>query len=218
MLKSKKHVFWEALLITIAIFILGLLIGISIEKSRLNTIEDYYSQSEVSLLDILALQGFLDSEEVSCDVLISENLNFADKIYAEARLLEEYESSNQLTESLKISHKKYDLLRTFVWQNLIQLENKCPGEVNTIVYLYEYESEDLEQKAKQTVWSNVLYDLKLDLAENVILLPIAADMNLSSINILVKELDIEKLPAVVVNNQNVLYEITSVEEIEEYLN
>ena len=218
MLKSRKHVFWEALFVTLVIFVLGLLIGVSYEKNQLDTIEDYYSQSEVSLLDLIALQDFLDVENISCQSLISENIVFADKIYEEAKLLENYESANQLTESLKISHKKYDLLRTFVWLNLIKLEEKCPNDVNTIIYLYEYDTEDLEQKAKQTVWSNVLYDLKLERADNVILLPIAVDMNLSSVDILLSEFELSAFPVIIINNEKILSEVSSVEEIDKYLN
>ena len=113
MLKSRKHVFWEALLLTVVVFFLGLLIGVAFEGGRLSEINEYYAVSEISLMDILALNDIMTLDTLGCDSLISSNLEFADRIYEEARQLEKFDTAGKITDSLKTAHKKYDLIRTF---------------------------------------------------------------------------------------------------------
>jgi hypothetical protein len=218
MLKSKKHVFWEALLVTILIFSIGILVGVGFEKNRTNIIERYYEQSEVSLVDVMVLQKLSDLENYDCHSLINANIEFADKIYSEAIVLENYEEANKLTDDLVMSHKKYDLLRTFVWANSLKIFEKCSKDFTPIVYLYEYNTEDLNKKAEQKVWSRILYDLKQEEQDKIILLPIAADNNLSSVDALISQFSIEKFPCVIVGNEKVFYNLTSAEEIKAYIN
>ena len=85
----------------------------------------------------------MENPFVSCEDLKNASINFADKIYEEAKELERFESSNKLTDSLKIIHGKYDLLRTLLWMNVIDIKENC-GEIDTVVYLYEYNSDDLQ--------------------------------------------------------------------------
>ena len=218
MLKSKKHVFWEALLVTILIFGIGILFGISYEASRQIEIEEYYALSEISLMDITALSNVISLENMSCDALINANLEFADRIYDEAKLLELYEGAGRITEDLKLAHKKYDLMRTLLWANSVKTFERCNKSFSIIIFLYEYETDNLAQKATQNVWGKILFDLKQKHGGKVILIPIAADSNLASLNSFIGNLEIETYPTVIVDDRYILNEITSLEEIEKYLN
>lgn len=217
MLKSKKHVFWEALLLTIVIFIFGLLLGVAYENSRLDTINEYYAISEISLMDIFVLGSNIGSANVSCDSLIGANIEFADRIYEEAVLLEQYEAAGTVTDNLKLAHKKYDLMRTFLWANSIKTFEKCGDNFDIVVYLYEYETRDLAKKATQNVWSKILYDLKQERGHNIILIPIAVDTNLASLDSLVSNFQIDQFPVIIINNKYVIIEITSASELTKYL-
>lgn len=218
MLGNKKNVFWEALLITCVIFILGLLLGVFLESNRLQNVNDFYSQAEVSLLDSMALGKSIDSG-TDCNNMVNATINFADTIYSEAKILENYEESGKITNSLKIAHAKYDLLRTILWQNIITIKSKCPlTQINSVVYLYEYNPSDLNKKAQEDVWSKILQDLKNSEGNNVILIPIAVNSNLSSLDELIKRFNVTSFPAVVINDKQVLYNIQSANDIESYLN
>jgi hypothetical protein len=214
MLESSKHVFWQALLLTLVVFILGMFLGIAYEGNKLNEINDYYDISEISLMDAFALSNLGSS---SCEILINAHLEFADKIYDEAFLLEQYEDSGKITDGLKLAHKKYDLLRTILWIETIKTLDTCEGNFSTVIYLYEYETDDLTQKANQKVWSRILFDLKQEKGSEVLLIPIAADSNLVSLNSIIEEREISEFPVVIVNNEHTTYRLNSVEEIKQYL-
>lgn len=205
MFKSKKHVFWEALLVTVLIFLMGFLFGVYIEGRNFNKISDYATNSEINLLDGMILVQMSEDLNVSCNLLKRENIKFADRIYEEARLLEKYEESGKITESMKIMHRKYSLLRTLAWKSNSNVIDKC-NNYDLVVYLYEYDPESLDIRATQMVWSNKLLDVKKENSD-MILLPIAINQNISSLNIMLEEYKIDSFPAIIVNNKDILYSL-----------
>lgn len=217
MLKSKKHVFWEALFVTIVVFLGGLFFGMLMEEANSNKVSQLYMQSEIGLTDAMSSSSLIENYKFDCDTIKTENINFADRIYEEAIFLEDYEDSRQLTENLKFLYKKYNLLRTLIWSSNQDSLDRCDN-YNLLVYLYESESEETEKQATQNVWSKVLFDVKKMNGENVLLLPIAVDQNLTSLNLLVSEYGIEKFPALVINNDKILYELDSPDYVEQFLN
>ncbi len=177
MKKNTKGVFWQALILTIIVFVAGIFLGMAYEGSKLDEMNDYYVLSEIFLMDSFALSKLTSTDTglVECDVLINANIEFANKIYEEAYILEKYEESGKLSEALEIIHSKYDLLRTLLWINLIDIPDKCKKDVSVVVYLYEYKTEDLTEKATNRVWSKILFDLKQEMGNKIILIPIAVD-------------------------------------------
>lgn len=216
--ENSKNAFWMALIVTAAVFVLGLTLGFILENSRTQQVEEFYAQSEVSLIDSVALTKFLEVNSKNCEQLSLTQKEFADRIYKEALVLEQYESAGKITEQLKLAHKKYDLMRTILWMNILETENNnCSKKTDTIVYLYEYETEDLNKKASQSVWSRVLFELKQDKESKLLLIPIASDSNLSSLDLMLKKFNVSELPALVINNKDVVYELSSSEKLETYL-
>lgn len=213
----KKYVFLQALFLTIVMFIVGMYVGIIFEDKNVDKAQSFFSQSEISLMDIVALNDLLESESVSCEIMKKANFNFADKIYEEAVLLDDFEKAGRLTDDLIFVHRKYDLLRTFLWMNAIKVKDKC-GNFSTVVYLYDYEVEDLTVKAKQRVWSKVLLELKEQEKENVLLIPIARSDDFISLEALTSQFEIEQYPVVIINEKNVIYNITSSGELRQYIN
>ncbi|MDP2672201.1 MAG: hypothetical protein Q8O84_00115 [Nanoarchaeota archaeon] len=218
MLNNKKRVFWEALILTILIFLLGFLSGLIFENKRVEVIEKYYIQSENSLMDIFALNNFVSLNNISCDALISSNINFADRIYDEAKILDEYEKTGKITDKMDIQHKKYDIMRTFLWINTIKTAEICKNNsVHTIVYIYQFNTNDLTEKATNSVWSKILADLKETRGNDIILIPIAADSDIIALNSMLENYDVQKYPVLIIDNKYLIKELSSVEEIEKYL-
>lgn len=217
LLENKKRVFWEALLLTVVVFLFGLLIGIFYESTKSSDMNEYYVNSELSLMDIFALNSLLSLNSPDCNTLTSSNLEFADKIYKEAIILEKYESAGKVTDDMEVVHKRYDILRTFLWINTIKTSEKCERDYSNVIYLYEYFSKDLTQKAKQNVWSKILSDLKQEEGGNILLIPIAADGNITSLDALVSKFNITAYPVVIINEKYVITELNSIDELQIYL-
>lgn len=206
MLKSKKNVFWEALIVAIAVFLAGLFFGMLMESSNTNKINNLYTSSQISLTDAMALSTLSESKDFDCDSIKRNNIEFADRVYKEAVLLEQYEEAGKLSESIKLLHKKYSLLRTLIWSSNQDSLERCQN-YNLVVYLYESESEDAEVRARQNVWSKLLENVKKSYSDDVLLLPIAGNQDLSSLDLLINEFNVTQFPVVIVNNEYVLYDL-----------
>lgn len=217
MLNNKKRVFWEALILTILIFLLGFLAGLIFENKRVDVIEEYYVQSENSLMDIFALNNFVSLNNISCDALINSNIAFANRIYDEAKILDEYEKTGKITDKMDVQHKKYDIMRTFLWINTIRTNEICKdSSIHTVVYIYQFNTNDLTEKATNSVWSKILADLKETRGNEIILIPIAADSNVIALNSILENYDIQQYPVLIIDNKYLIKELSSVEEIEKY--
>ena len=110
------------------------------------------------------------------------------------------------------------MLRTFLWINTIDISEKCQGEFNTVVYLYEYGPKDLAKKATQNVWSKILFDLKQEKGNEIVLIPIAANSDLVSLDALLKGFEISRYPVVIIDQESIIEELSSVEDLLTYLN
>ncbi len=216
MLENKKRVFWEALILTVLIFVLGFLIGILFEDKRVDIIQDYYVASENSLMDVIALNNFASLNNISCDALINSNVDFANRIYWEAKTLEDYEDSGKITDNMATEHKKYDIMRTFLWINTMKTDEICENDVHTVVYVYNYDTDELTEKALNGVWSKILNDLKGSYGDGVILIPVAVDSGVTSLQSILDNFEISTYPVLIIDNEYVLEELTSVEDIEGY--
>ena len=214
--ENSKNSFWQALLLTLAVFAIGIFLGMAYEGSKLNKINEYYVLSEILLMDSFVLNKAtslkIDSP-FNCGNLIDSNINFANRIYSEALELEIYEESGKLTDELKSAHRKYDLLRTLLWINFKDIPEECKNETSLVIYLYEYETKDLKKKATNVVWSRILLDLKQKVGNRIVLIPIAVDSNLSSLDFLLLEFEISNYPTLIIDDDITLTELRSVEEI-----
>ena len=217
--KSQKHVFWQALVITVIIFGIGVFFGFVLENWRTGRIKDFYLYSEIDLLDIRVQNEVYSLNKINCDTAIEENIKFADKTYEEAKFLKEYEDAARFSESLILQHKKYDLLRTLFWINSMKIKKKCNADYHNIVYLYDYIDPGVDIEAKQKVFSRLLEDLKKEYGNRVMLIPIAGDNDLVSVKLLMAQYNVkeEELPVILIDEKTKIKELEKKEDIGRFL-
>ncbi len=215
---NNKHVFWQALLVTILIFAIGIIIGVIIENWRTNRISSLSDRAGVDLLDVNLQSSIYSLEDFNCNSAVKENINFADRIYEEAKLLSRYESASRLTDSLILQRKKYDILRAIVLVNSIRIKEKCNSTYYDVVYFYQYNNPSISTRAEQNVFSKILEELKNKHGDKILLLPISGDNDISSINLLMKKYNLSKenLPVIVINGKVKLNQLETVKDLDKY--
>jgi hypothetical protein len=216
-LHSQKHVFWQAFFLAGIIFGIGILLGFTLESWRINRIENFYIHSETQLLDVKIQQEMFSAKKIDCKSAISQNIKFADDIFNEAKILERYEKASRLSDRIIFQHKKYDLLRTLLWINSMKIKDECNASYHNILYFYQYNDASIDKKAKQRVFSKILGELKEKRGSEVLLIPIAADNNLNSINLLLETYGIDELPLILIDEKIKITELKTVEEIDELI-
>jgi len=216
---SQIRVFWQALLVTVFIFAAGIVVGIILENMRLGKVQGLYEQSEIDLLDIKLQSEIYSSGKFNCSVAIKENLDFAERVYEEAKILDRYEQASRLTEKLAIEHKKYDILRAVLFLNSLKIKKQCNSSYHNVVYFYSYSDPRLEIKARQNVFSKLLKELKEKRGEDILLIPMAGNNNVISIKIILSNYKIkeEDLPVILIDEKIKVTELETLEELEKRL-
>lgn len=215
---SNKNVFWEALLITILVFALGVMAGFVLENWRGSQIESLYQSSEVNLLDVKVQSEIYSSSNFDCRSAINENMAFADRIYNEAKILERYQKASLLSQNLIISHEKYDLLRVLLLLNSIKIKKECNATYSNVVYFYKFGEDNPEVIAKEGVFSRSLGELKDSLGNEILLIPIAVDNNISSVKLLLHNYNISEseLPVIIINEKVKITEVQTIDDLKKY--
>ncbi len=209
---KNRRTFLEAFIFTIMVFVFGILIGMNIESKNVNEMNEAYLNSQVTMFDMYLASNFID-ENSTCDFIKEESIKLANRIYKEAELLEKYEEFSEIFDDIKIVHRKYDVLRTMLWDISGSMINKC-SNYNLVVYLYEYETKELTQQAYQNTWSKFLGEIKKEYGDEIILVPIAVNQELVSLDTILSEYEIDKYPVVIVNNEVLFYDIPQKAEFE----
>ncbi len=213
--RGTKHAFWQALVFAVIVFGAGLMLGFFLEDARVNTVQEILLNAELNLLDEQLRTGAIENFDIGCSEAIDSTYQFADRIFQEAVQLEEYDSASKFQDTLKILHKKYDLLRLMVWTDAVRLKDDCDADFHTLVYLYEYDVDKVSKRAVQISLGKVLIDLKKTHGEEILLIPIAGNLDLESINLVKEKFGIVELPVVIVDEKEVIEGLISVSELEE---
>ncbi len=213
MLVHPRYVFLQALFLTIVLFSIGFLIGVAFETNRFENINSYYVQSETRIIDSFTLNSLSKLDSAECKSLSNALFTLTDQIYSEAAILEEFEAIDTLSGNSQLAHERYTILRAFLWSNLLTLRQKCDLPFDSVVYLYEHNTASLETKASQQVWSKILAELKAERGSTLLLLPLSGNDQFASIEVLKNKFNVTQLPAIVINDRKVVYELSSSKEL-----
>ena len=217
-MQSRFKIFLESLIATFLILLIGFSMGFYVESYRSDQIVKGYKNHEVETFD-LRLQNYFYQimNQSSCDAAIKQNLIFADSVYLEGLKIEKYEEAGQLLDNIEREKKRYVLLKTELWLNSMILKQKCGAPFDTLVYVYANKADDPALLAQQKIISNILQDIKGDRGNRVILLPIAGDLGLGSVDLQMNIHNVKSLPSIIINEDIVLEGVRSKKEIESYL-
>jgi len=211
---NSKSAFWKAFLFTLMIFLIGFFAGLFIENSRASTIQTDLLNSEVNLLDEQVRSNAIQEFSLDCNASQQSIFNFADRIYQEALKLEQYDSSNKLVATLAVYHKRYDLLRVLLWTDSIKMRQQCGNQYHTVVYLYDYNTQEINKKAQQMALDSLLLDFKYKYPSKTLLIPIAVNLNVESVNVVLTKYNITGAPAVIIDEKIVVKNIPTFKELE----
>lgn len=215
-----RYYFLEALALTIILFIVGFLIGLNIEYNRNLELIKYYNDAENHITTITDRLDISNLGKYTCPELIQRNFEIGNEIYSQALIFEEYEESAILTKSyLNQEHRKFDILRTLFWINSVKIKERCGNNIyDTIVYLYDYNPETTEDLAKQRVMSAISSEIKSSLNDRVVLIPIAKNLNISTLDNILDDYNYGNESALLIVNEKRLFFFNQTEDVRQYLN
>jgi hypothetical protein len=211
---ENKSIFWQALIFTLVIFVLGLIFGFFVESFRTDRVVSNLQGSETSLLDEQLRSKIVGESNISCDLAKSSLFTFADRTYSEALKLENYGAASKFSnDMLNTLHKRYDLLRMMMWLESINLKERC-GNFHAIVYFFDYEPQKVGLSAEQNFFSGLLTDLKNRHPAEILLIPIASNLDTSSIELAMEDYNITRVPSILIDEKKIVDGVITLEELE----
>jgi hypothetical protein len=203
--------------VTVFVFIAGLVLGFYIELSNVNKSDLLIRSSETDLLDQqIKLSGLNEDINFNCEIAKANIFKFADEIYSEVVKLEEQDGQSKFTvDQMRILHKRYDLLRINLWLQALKVKNRCNESFHTVLYFFDYASTDVDIRSEQRVFSLVLLDLKYNHPNEILLLPIAANLNLDSVDMIRGNYNVFDSPSVIIDESMVVDSLVTLEELEQ---
>ncbi len=193
------NVYITALIITIIVFILGLLLGLSVERYILSGITKKTSSIENSIqeieLELLYFQ-WLNSTD-SCDFLREIARKTNNKLDSLADQLSGYSTKNILftKNDVKNIKSKYTSLLIKDW--LLQEKIKKDCDANVVSVIYFYSTEGCYDCITQ---GEVLTLLKNKFKDKLMVFPLDVGLKSDMVNILMSRFNVTLTPTVVVNN------------------
>ncbi len=205
--------FWKALVLTVVVFLLGVLLGFALERNRIGDIEKEFQKIDLQWNDAkLQTLYYQNIEPKFCDSAISENLGFGDKVYKEGLKIEDYDRASFLTSDLELEKKKYALLKVEFWLNSIVLKEKCNADYVNLVYFFANDP-DFSVETEQDTQAEILKDLKEKYGKTLMLIPLPIDLDISMINIMRETYDIKKTPTLLINEKIKLEGLQDIEDV-----
>lgn len=212
----QSDVFWKAGLVTLIIFLLGVYVGYWLDSGRVEQIRKEYQEMDIrwsdARLQTMYYTVFKNSSNF-CEPAIEENLKFADKVYEEGLRIEQYEKINKLTPSLITEKTRYVLLKLQFWLNCIELKRTCNANYTNLVYFYSH----YKGTTQERVQGALLLDLKKECGRNLMLIPLPVDLNITTIDIIKKQYNIERTPTILINENIKLEGLQTRKELEKYI-
>lgn len=214
------YYFIEALALTIMLFIGGFMLGLLMENNRNSELATSYLSVEVEILDLGAKLDISNLGKYTCSELILRNSEIGDEIYSQALIFQRYEDAAIFTkDKLVEEHRKFDILRTMFWINSVKIKDRCGSRVfDTVVYLYDYPVEDMSSVAKQRVMESITAEIKGKIDGNIVLIPIAKDLNISTLDSMIEKYSNINESAVLVVNEDAVFLSNQTMEIRSYFN
>lgn len=210
------NIFTRSIVSTIFIFLIGVMIGMSLDNFRISDIKKGLSESEIIWEDTRLLNiyiGKLGGEE--CEAAFEENLAYNDRIYNYGKVIEEKLEATTFTSEAEQEWRKYVLLQFQFWLNSIELKEKCGFDYSNVVYLSRKGNETTTtEEIGNKLQSTILLDLKEKCGRSMMLIPLTADVDLETINLVVRQHNIEEFPAVIIDEEYVFQGLTPIEVLE----
>ena len=102
--------------------------------------------------------------------------------------------------------------------NSIKIKKECNASYSNVVYFYKFRDEDPDLIARKGVFSRLLGELKDSYGNEILLIPIAVDNNVSSVKLLLHNYNLseDELPVILINEEIKIIELQTLEDLKKY--
>jgi hypothetical protein len=217
---DQMKTYLQAGVFAVLVLLIGIMIGIWLDNYRIDSIRNSISESDINWNDVRLLDSYFKNLGTGyCNLSLEQNLAFNDKIYSEGKEIEKRIESNSFifTSDLEQEWRRYNLLQVQFWLNSIDLKNQCKFGYHNVIHLSRIEDKKSGSPDDKTQ-SLVMLELKDKCGNKIMLIPLTADVNLIVIDSIIRQFNITKFPAVIIDEKTVFQGLTSLDTLQKVVN
>ncbi len=215
---NKMSIYSKPFVLTVFIFLIGIMMGIWVDNARTSGIKNMMGESEILWEDTRLLNMYITSiGQEDCEAAFEENLAYNNRIYGYGKEIEAKMEASTFAPEIEQEWRKYILLQFQFWLNSIELKEKCNFDYSNVVYFFRRDGVSNGEEIDNRLQSTILLDLKEKCGRGMMLIPLTTDENLETIDLAVRNFNITKFPAVVIDEEHVFQGLASTEELEMYV-
>lgn len=195
-LNVKRHL--VALIITLCIFVIGVLIGIVLTGTRLQYMQDKTFEQNLDFESIQAQYLYLTmlNENQNCPAVLEAFDSNLKNLESARMRLEAYDEEAKISEnSHTLLKREYTIAQVRYWLLAKEVKKTCEKDMATILYFYSKDCADCQNQAM------ILDYLKKIFKDRLLIFSLDADLNEPLIPILKKAYDIDDYPSLVIEGK-----------------
>ncbi len=198
MVHEVVKLFLEAFILSSAIFLAGLFLGLMFDTWRSDEVTATIADVEAELTDISQISHFVGDKNV-CSWLYDKLLQLNNRLYEEGRKIEEYEAANKLTSAVVAQKRRYIALKALFLSLIERLKQECNYDYHIVIHFYKRYRASKQELAMDRATAEALLETKYSCGPSMILVPLQVDLNLMTVDYLVNRYGITAFPAVVID-------------------
>ena len=190
---TKQYVF--AFILTIIIFLGGIVIGIILENARLDSSQEMTLQEKVNLRSLQLQQKYIDSGNANCNTLHTILENNIDELSQKMAIVTDYEKRALFNEDeFNLQLQDYFLTEIQFFLVSQEIDQKCEPDSIKVIYFYDENKDDTQ--------GDILRYLKKKFSNKLLVFSLnSAFTQEPMINTLLTSYDITQFPSVVIGDK-----------------
>ena len=207
-----KKIIFISLVVTILIFLAGLLLGLSLDDTKISDLVENLNQNELNSESYLVEQDFIRTFGGDiCDLSSPRIEELSIELAKLGQTLTKYESSALLKKTdYSYLKRKYFLLEIKTYTLFKNLKEECGYGFNTILYFYD-------QNQQESLNQGYILDSLVGSTGNVHVFSFDRNFKEPAVDALKLHYDIKISPSIVINNETKKEGLVRLEEIKETL-
>ena len=208
-----KKIIFISLVVTILIFLAGLLLGLSLDDTRISDLIDNLNKNELNSESYLVEQDFIKNLGGDLCELSSPRIDVLSSELAElGQLLTKYEARGILrTSEYEYLKRKYFLMEIKTYTLFINLKKDCNYGFDTILFFYD-------QNDQGSINQGYILDSLVETQKNLHIFSFDRNFEEPALKTLLLHYNITTSPSLIIDNEIKKEGLTGLEEIKGLLN
>lgn len=213
-MKEKDNIYVKSLVISIFIFLSGMMFGILIDNYRISHIRKSLMSDIIFWDDSIFLTRLKELYgEGFCSEALELNLLYNQKIYERGKEIEEMIKLNRFAPEMREELRKYTLMQVKFWLDSRELKEKCNFTYKNVLYLQDFFAKEQEVRLRNKVQSKIMLDVKERCGNKILLIPINMDLNLTTVDVIKLRYNVTRSPTIIIDDKIVLEGIVSLQDL-----